>query len=287
MELLRTFGRALRAASIAVATFIIAGYLLLCGLVVYSGGVFVASGGGPVTPAQAGLDGFAAVRVPTEDGERLSGWWKSPPDGRGAVLVLIGNAGVQLSDYREALNDLAQNGLGVLGIEYRGNKGSTGRQNEAGIDADARAGFDFIRATEPHARIAVYGQSFGTGVAVQLARERPVAGLVLDAAYASIRRQLKLGGGIPLPYGLLIGDPLDSEAAIGQIHVPVMIMNGTADERIPIGEARRLFAAANEPKTMIEVAGGGHGSGWSGGRERALKALAEWTAGDLPAPVSR
>src|ERR1700756_1826409 len=56
--------------------------------------------------------------------------------------------------------------------------------------------------------------------------------------------------GPPLPYR-----QFDSEALIGGIGVPVMILHGTADENVPITEARRLYAAAREPKTMIEVEG--------------------------------
>ena len=73
-------------------------------------------------------------------------------------------------------------------------------------------------------------------------------------------------------------DQFDSEALIGEVGVPVMILHGTADGAIPIAEARRLYAAAREPKTMIEIEGVGHLAGYdSGGAGRALAALARWT----------
>jgi fermentation-respiration switch protein FrsA (DUF1100 family) len=68
---------------------------------------------------------------------------------------------------------------------------------------------------------------------------------------------------------------------VGTAGVPLLILHGTADEAIPVSEARRLFAAAREPKAMIEVAGAAHGEVWFGPtRERALAALAAWTAPD-------
>jgi len=80
--------------------------------------------------------------------------------------------------------------------------------------------------------------------------------------------------GVPLPFRLLMTDTLDSEALIGKLRVPVMILHGTADQNIPIAEARRLYAAAHEPKTMIEVEGAGHVQTWFGPtRDRALAAL--------------
>ena len=143
----------------------------------------------------------------------------------------------------------------------------------AGSGPDARAAFDFIHAAAPESRIAVFGESLGTGIAVALAHERPVAGVLLNAAYASVLRLFELRGP-PLPYRLLLTDQFPSEALIGGIGVPVMILHGTADDNIPITEARRLYAAAREPKIMIEVEGAGHLAAWEGGAEApALEAL--------------
>ena len=87
--------------------------------------------------------------------------------------------------------------------------------------------------------------------------------------------------GPPLPHRWLLADQFNSEALIGGIGVPVMILHGTADASIPLAEARRLYAAARDPKSMIEVEGAGHSSAWEGGaREPALKALVAWTAPD-------
>jgi fermentation-respiration switch protein FrsA (DUF1100 family) len=57
-----------------------------------------------------------------------------------------------------------------------------------------------------------------------------------------------------------------------------MILHGTGDQTVPIAEARRLFAAARQPKQMIEVAGATHPEAWQGEAKTAsLKALADWT----------
>ena len=85
--------------------------------------------------------------------------------------------------------------------------------------------------------------------------------------------------GVPLPARLLMTDTIDSEAMIGRLRVPVMMLHGTLDYAIPIDEARRLYAAARQPKELIEVAGAGHAAVWFGAtRDRALAALAAWTA---------
>jgi len=115
-----------------------------------------------------------------------------------------------------------------------------------------------------------------------LARDRPVAGVLLNAPYASVRRLFELRGP-PIPYRWLMRDPFDSEALIGGIGVPVLMLHGTADPAIPVEEARRLYAAAREPKTIFIAAGAGHLDAWEGGGEKlALDALASWTAAAEP-----
>jgi hypothetical protein len=97
--------RFFRTAAIAAAVAVGGAYLLLCWLFLLTVQVFVSTGGDPVAPRQAGLSGFAAVSVPTDDGERLSGWWRPPDPGHGAVLVLLGNGGMQLADLVSLFRD--------------------------------------------------------------------------------------------------------------------------------------------------------------------------------------
>lgn len=238
-----------------------------------------APGGTLATPEAFGLADVSVVRIATADGERIVGWWKPPASpGAGVVLYLRGTPGA-LADYAPyVMPDLEKAGLGALAIDYRGFGGSTGTPSEAGIRLDTQAAFDFIREAAPRSKIAVFGQSFGTGPAVTLAADRPVAGLLLDAPYASILRLFETEAPPILPYRWLLTDQYNSLVTIGRVTAPVLILHGTADATIPIAEARRLYAAARQPKQMIEVAGAGHTEAWRGdARVAALKALAEWT----------
>src|SRR5436305_2376080 len=233
-------------------------------------------GGTRSTADAAAAAGFTEVKVATDDGARLDGWWRAPPEGHGVVLFLHGTPGT-VPDQVWRLDQLKQSGLGILAIDWRGYGGSTGQPTELGVRADARAGFDFIRRAAPESRIAVFGESFGTSPAVALAHDRPVAGILVNAPYASVRPLFELRGP-PIPYRWLLIDQFDSAALVGTVGVPVMILHGTADPNVPVEEARRLYAAAREPKSMIEVEGAGHLSAWEGGGEApALAALARWT----------
>jgi len=241
-------------------------------------------GGTRSTPETAAAAGFTEVKIATADGERLDGWWRPPPAAeRGVVLFLHGTPGT-VPDQVWRLDQLKHSGLGILAIDWRGYGGSTGDPTELGLRADARAGFDFIRAAAPQSKIAVFGESLGTGPAVALARDRPVAGVLLNAPYASVRRLFELRG-LPIPYRWLMKDPFDSEALIGGVTAPLLILHGTDDPAIPVAEARRLYDAAHEPKMIFIADGAGHLDAWEGGGERlALEALARWTT---PAELAR
>ena len=275
--------RALRKILLALPVLAGAGYLWLCAWFWVHQREFQYTPGGTIaTPATAGLPEFSTVEIATGDGERIIGWWKPPPGtGDGVVLYLHGTPGT-LPDYCPyRLPDLETAGLGALAIDYRGYGGSTGIPTETGIRLDALAAFDFIRREAPQSKIAVYGESFGSGPAVALATRRPVAGLLLNAPFASVLRLFKRSAPPILPYRWLLSDQYDSERLIRRVTAPVMILHGTADANIPIAEARRLYQAAGRSKTMIEVEGAGHTEAMQGAaKARAIEALLAWTRGD-------
>jgi alpha-beta hydrolase superfamily lysophospholipase len=281
----RALGRRFVAAALTSALALAVIYAALCWLFwVYEPAfVFARVPRPPVAPESAGLRDVKEVQITTEDGAKLYGWWGSPRPGRGVVVLLTGT-GVVMSDYAPLFADFMGHGFGVLGIDYRGNGASPGAPSEAAWRADARAAYDFAHAAAPQSKIAAYGQSMGTGFAVMLALDRPAVGVLLDSPYASVVRLFERGGiplarGVPLPARLLMNNPIDAEAVIGQLRAPVLMLHGTEDRVIPLEEARRLYAAARQPKELIEVEGAGHASVWFGpARDRALAALAQWTA---------
>ena len=252
---------------------VVVGYVGVCGWFWLHQRDFQYAPGG--VSASPDLEGVTLREITTEDGERIVGWWSPPAsDDGGVVLYLHGTPGALDVWAPWRLPDMQQAGLGALAIDYRGYGGSTGSPSEAGITLDARAAYDFIRREAPQSKIAVFGESFGTGPAVTLATERPVVGVLLDAPFASELRLFTQRASLPLPYRGLLQDQWNSEGRIGQVRAPLLILHGTADDQVPIEEGRRLYAAAHEPKRMLEVVGAGHTQVW--GRP-AIEALVSWT----------
>jgi fermentation-respiration switch protein FrsA (DUF1100 family) len=232
-----------------------------------------------VAPAAVGLPGFEELSLPTSDGETLVGWWRPPPPGQGAVLYYHGNGG-SLAGRAARFRDMADAGLGVLAVSYRGYSGSTGRPSEGALVSDAKAALEWLGRRTPAERTAVFGESLGTGVAVALAAERQVGGLVLDSPYASIERVVaRLYPWLPVRW--LITDRYDSQARIARVQEPVLVAHCEWDGLIPLTEARQLYAEAPGPKTMIVVPACGHVATWEdrAARARMLAALSAFTTG--------
>ena len=116
--------------------------------------------------------------------------------------------------------------------------------------ADAIAAYDhLIGLGVPADKIVAYGESLGSGQAVRLAAERPIAAVVLEAPLTStvdVARRTYFW----LPLGLLITDKYNNERNIRSVTAPVLVLHGEQDAVIPVEMGRRVYRAANEPKRI-------------------------------------
>ncbi|MDX1649885.1 MAG: alpha/beta hydrolase, partial [Myxococcota bacterium] len=195
-----------------------------------------------------------------------------------ALLFLHGNAGNASHRLPEAAA-LAAQGFDVLLPDYRGYGLSEGRPDEAGVHADARAALAWLQeeAGRPASRIVVFGRSLGGAVAVELARGRPLAALVLESTFTSVADVARsmLGFGL----GPLLRGRFDAASGIGEVRCPVLVMHGDRDEIIPFELGRRLFERAPEPKRFRTIPGAGHNDTVQVGGPARLEALRAFAVG--------
>jgi pimeloyl-ACP methyl ester carboxylesterase len=208
------------------------------------------------TAAETGLTDFQDLVLTTPDGERLVAWWKPPQPGKALILYFHGNGG-SLWNGRQRAQALTASGRGLLMISYRGYSGSTGSPTEAGLHTDARTAYDWVRQSYEASRLVAYGESLGTGVAVRLAGEQPLAGLILDAPYTSTADVASLIYWY-VPVSWLMLDQFRSLDIIQQVRAPILILHDTDDRTIPFTFGERLYAAAPEPKRFVRIESGSH-----------------------------
>jgi uncharacterized protein len=205
-------------------------------------------------PADLGLP-FESVRFGPLG--RLHGWF-IPGPGPLSLIWLHGNAGNiahRLPWVKELRNRL---GLNVFIFDYRGYGLSDGSPSEENTYQDARDALAYLRSrsdVEPE-RIVYFGKSLGGAIALQLATEEAPYRLVLQSTFTSLLDLARLHYPF-IPIGLLRSRYASIEK-IGSLEVPLLIVHGSDDEIVPLEQARRLYAAANEPKRLFVLEGARH-----------------------------
>lgn len=202
------------------------------------------------------------VWLTTEDRVKLHAWWiPASADAPGAptILAFHGNA-ANLPNRAEIFRLFRDVPANILAVEYRGYGKSAGTPSEAGIYADARAGYDYVtqqRGILPR-QIITYGASLGSAVATHLATEREVAGVILEAPLPSVAALARRVYWFLPGLGTLAQTKLDTLGKIGRIRAPLLVIHCVRDPVIPIEFGRQVFNAAAEPKQFIEIDGACH-----------------------------
>lgn len=209
------------------------------------------------TPAEAGFDGAVEQALTTPDGTRIVLWYVPAPPGAATVLYFQGNGG-EIADRADRFAAYRGAGLGVAFLSYRGYGGSEGKPTETGLHSDAATAYDWLMAqgVAPD-RLALVGESLGTGLAVRLVADRPVGALLLEAPYTSTA-DIAASLYPWLPVRILMLDQYRSIDHIGRIKAPLFATHGKADMTIPFRFGAALFDAAPQPKEFHPINGVGH-----------------------------
>ncbi len=223
-------------------------------------------------PADAGLPEAKEEKLVTADGETIIVWHIPPRDETRPVVVYFHGNGGALNLRAQRFAALALEGIGVVGVSYRGYGGSTGTPTEDGLIADGVAAYEFAAKRYTPARVALWGESLGTGVAVAVASEAPVAKLVLETPFTSAA---EVGASVYpfLPVRWLMKDQFRSDLRIRNVKAPVLILHGERDSVVPIRFGERLFEMILGEKKFMRIKDGEH---YDLDRRGGLKAAAEF-----------
>lgn len=202
---------------------------------------------------------FEVIQTRTSDGLNLRGWYHPPKDKRRPVIIWFHGNGQNHASRAYWTSDYLAAGYGVLLASYRGYAGNPGQPDEKGFYRDAASWVDQVLNAyqiSPE-RIVLYGESLGSGVAVEMATRYDVGALILQAPYSSLI-DIAFQRYPILPTSLLLKDQFNSIEKIHHVHAPILILHGRKDQIIPISYGKKLFNKANEPKTFFEIPEAGH-----------------------------
>ncbi len=198
---------------------------------------------------------FEEIRVAVP-GASLDALHFMQPHPRGLVFFIHGNAG-NLATWTTGVDFYRRINYDLFIFDFRGYGKSTGRiDSEAQLDADVRAAWDAIAPAYRDQPIVIYGRSLGAALAARLARDVNPRLLVLVTPFTSLaaisRREY------PFVPAWLLKYPLRTDAVIGDIRSPILLLHGTDDAVIPLAESERLRQLARAPTELLVVAGAGH-----------------------------
>ena len=236
------------------------------------------------SPADAGLP-FEDVTLATADGETLHGWWVPSGNPHAPVMLFFHGNGGNVSHRLDKLAVFRDIGADTLIIDYRGYGKSSGSPSEQGIYRDARAAYQWLtvtRGVDPN-RIVVYGESLGSAVAVHLASEAPLGGVVVESGFTSVTDVAKKMFPF-LPVRWILKHKFDSIEKVHRIDAPLLILHSRDDELFEMSHPERLLAAAQPPKRLVEMQGG-HNDAFLVSAQTYRKALATFLAEIHPAPT--
>ena len=168
------------------------------------------------------------------------------------LLFFHGNAG-NLFNRSYKLNRFNELNLNVLIISWRGFSGNAGLPSEINLYKDANKAVEWLNEKGVKSEnIILYGESLGTGVAVEIGQSNRFNSIILESPYTSMVKAAKLYYPY-LPVKLLLKDKYDSEKKIKDIKTPILIMHGKKDRIVPFSMGKRLFEIANEPKFFLQI----------------------------------
>ena len=165
-------------------------------------------------------------------------------------------------------------GFAVFAYDFRGYGTSEGRASEPGVYADAEAAYDALvsRIKVPPNQIISMGRSLGCAAAIHLATTHPVAGLIVEAPFLTAFRVLT-------HIQLLPWDKFNNASKIRRVKVPVLVIQGDADEVVPFQHGQRIFELANEPKQKLWIHGAHHNDVLLTATQKYLDTLTQFTSG--------
>ena len=226
-----------------------------------------------LVPLPAGLQADS-VQIERGNGQPVAGWFLRG-SGKGAILLLHGIR----ADRRQMLGRarfLAASGYSVLLIDLPGHGESAAPAITFGLrEADGvQAALAFLRTRTPGQPLGMIGVSLGAA-SFMLCKTCPqVDAVVLESMYPTIEeavedRLRQRAGMLAMPLSRLLLWQLPLRLDIDQrqlrpidampgLRMPVMVAAGDRDLHTTIGETRRIFAGASQPKALWEVPGAAH-----------------------------
>ncbi|MHA7841044.1 MAG: alpha/beta hydrolase [Gammaproteobacteria bacterium] len=208
-------------------------------------------------PHYVGVPDMYPIPLNTSDKLRLTSWYKPALHQQPTLIYFQGNSG-HIGDRGFTVRPFLDRGIGVMLVGFRGYGGNPGTPSERGWYEDGRTAIHYLleQGISPQCMI-LFGESLGTGVAVQLATEYDIGALILRSPFSSLT-DLASHHYPLVPVKLLMHDQYNNLSKIKTLKKPLLVFHGQRDTIIPLKYTKRFYQAAQEPKSIWIYSHGGH-----------------------------
>lgn len=199
---------------------------------------------------------YEEVFLTTPDSVKINGLF-FPAQSEKVILYFHGNAG-SLDSWQFVYERFQALEYNFFIIDYRGYGKSTGKISEDGLYIDAQTAYDYlIKEGFQENKIIIYGRSLGTGVAVNLASNKNINALILEAPFTSAKKLASE----KFPYlfpSLYLKYQFDNISKINNVRAPLLIIHGKQDSTIPFKHGQMVYDRFTGKKLILSINGGHH-----------------------------
>jgi fermentation-respiration switch protein FrsA (DUF1100 family) len=214
------------------------------------------------TPADSGYQ-YEEITLPVADDRSIVAWYIPSPQSK-ALVVLLPGSDANKGLYCEGIPVFNPFGYDILIADYEGFGSSPGTRSLQACLDDAYALIDYAQTR--HSKVFVFGVSVGTPLAIRVAADHDLAGIVLEGTF-NAKREAELWlkdnqlGFLPFWY---IGNAyiypqtpegFDVLKYVQQVYEPKFFMHSPEDTVTPYDGAVEVFDAAPDPKDFWTMQG--------------------------------
>lgn len=189
------------------------------------------------------------VTLQTDDGLTLFSWYKAPNSGKPTIVYFHGNAG-HVGTRGTRMRYFLDKGYGIFLLSYRGYGLNPGEPSEKGLYIDATAAMNYVLSQKYNPNcVVVFGESLGTGVAVEMAKRFNPHALILQSPYTTMGEAAQYNYPY-IPAKWLVKDQYDSLSKIPMLQMPIFIFHGDTDDVVPVFMSQQLYDQIKSIKEM-------------------------------------
>lgn len=181
--------------------------------------------------------------------------------GNRLLIYFHGNAGSAIDRMGKA-EIWRDHGYDVILAEYPGYGVNKGKPSEYNFYNAGRVIINKSQSLFPNAKTYIYGESIGSGTAVQMATEYDIEALILEAAFSSLEDVV--WSKLPfIPVSLMLKDKYNNLSKINNIQTSLIMVHGQKDNVVRYDLGRKIFDAYDGKKKWISVPNASHNDVYS------------------------